>query len=190
MVRLIVILPVPYRQTRMGKLLYREPAYLLTTDFDTQVELLIQMYLDRWEIKVNHRDEKEILGVKQAQVRTPTSVERQPALVVAAYSVLLIAALMVHGPERTAAYDALPCWRRGARRASCLDMVTLLYNECVDNPKLLSTTGLHQDSEACCARQRHDARWRWQQLRSFGATQCPNSMRRLRRRVELTTPWL
>ena len=146
--RVIVMLPVPYRQTHTGKLLYREPAYLLTTDLETPVELLIQMYCDRWEIEVNHRDEKDVLGVGQAQVRTPPSVERQPALVVAAYSVLLIAALMVHGPERTAAYEALPRWRRRARRASCLDMVTLLRKECVEHPDVLRTIGLHLDSDA------------------------------------------
>jgi hypothetical protein len=146
--RVIVMLPVPYRQTHTGKLLYREPAYLLTTDLETPVELLIQMYCDRWEIEVNHRDEKDVLGVGQAQVRTPPSVERQPALVVAAYSVLLIAALMVHGPERTAAYEALPRWRRRARRASCLDMVTLLRKECVEQPDVLRTIGLHLDSDA------------------------------------------
>jgi len=29
---------------------------------------LIQYYFDRWQIEVNHRDEKSLLGVGQAQV--------------------------------------------------------------------------------------------------------------------------
>ena len=44
------------------------------------------MYFDRWQIEVNHRDEKDTLGVGQAQMWNPVSVPKQPALVVASYS--------------------------------------------------------------------------------------------------------
>ena len=66
----------------------------------------------------NHRDEKDILGVGQAQVRADKSVPRQPELVVAAY-----------GPGRTTDYVSLPKWRRRARRPSCQDLVNLLRQQ-------------------------------------------------------------
>ena len=61
----------------------------------------MQAYFDRWEIEVNHRDEKSILGVGQAQVWSKWSVARLPALRVASYSLLLLSALQAYGPHRT-----------------------------------------------------------------------------------------
>lgn len=34
------------------------------------------MYVDRWEIEVNHRDEKDLVGAGQAQERAPQSNAR------------------------------------------------------------------------------------------------------------------
>ena len=59
----------------------------------TSAKLLVQACFDRWQIEVNHRDEKDILGVGQAQVRSALSIPRHPALAVASYSMLLLAAL-------------------------------------------------------------------------------------------------
>lgn len=93
MLRLIVIAPTGYRLHAKGALLYRQPAYLLTDDLETPVEKLISAYLRHWQIEVNHREEKDAMGVANAQVRNPNSVPRQPAFVVAIYSILLLAAL-------------------------------------------------------------------------------------------------
>ena len=71
---------------------------------------------------------------------------RQPVLVVAAYSALLLAALQAFGPQRGAAYAPLPKWRRNARRPSCLDLIALLRNEAAQNPQLLSDLGFRLDS--------------------------------------------
>jgi hypothetical protein len=57
--RLIVLAPTPYRKRKSGRLYYRQPAYLLTTDLTTPASKLIQFYLDRWEIETNHREEKD-----------------------------------------------------------------------------------------------------------------------------------
>jgi len=46
---------------------------------------------------VNFRDQKTLLGVGQAQVRTKTSVESAPALTVAAYGMLLVAGQLAFG---------------------------------------------------------------------------------------------
>jgi hypothetical protein len=82
--RLLVVAPVPYRRTPHSRLSYRRSADLLTTDRSTPAIQRLQVYLDRWEIEVNHREEKTTLGVGQAQLWSRKSVARQPALVVAA----------------------------------------------------------------------------------------------------------
>lgn len=96
--RLIVIAPTGYRLHKRGRLLYRQPAFLLTTDLVSPAEFLIASYLERWQIEINHREEKSALGLGQAQVRHPRSVPRQPALVVAVYAMLLLAALRAYRP--------------------------------------------------------------------------------------------
>lgn len=135
--RLIAIAPTPYRKSKNKKLYYRDPAYLLTTDLRSPANQLLQIYCDRWQIEVNHREEKDTLGVGQAQLWNVTSVPKQPVLVVAAYSALLLASLLAFGPERGSAYAELPKWRRHARRPSCLDLITLLRKEMVQQPQLL-----------------------------------------------------
>jgi len=133
-VRLLVVAPVGYRTSKNGRKYYRQPAYLLTTDLTTSALVLLQAYFDRWGVEVNHRDEKDILGVGQAQVWNKHSVSKVPALLVAMYSWLLLAGLQCYGPTRTEAYAPLPKWRRGAKRPSCLDLVTLLRQQLAEKP--------------------------------------------------------
>ncbi len=138
-VRLLVIQPVGYRTSKNGRQYYRQPAYLLTSDLTTAAEVLLQDYFDRWGIEVNHRDEKEILGVGQAQVWNQKSVRKVPALMVAMYSWLLLAGLDSYGSKRTQDYEPLPKWRRKAKRPSCLDLVTLLRRQLAENPVTFAT---------------------------------------------------
>jgi DDE superfamily endonuclease len=140
--RLFVIAPTPYRKRKTGRWYYRQPAYLLCSELASSPRHLLQIYFDRWQIEVNHRDEKDTLGVGQAQLRNPNAVPRQPALVVAAYSALLLAALKVFGPLRGAAFAALPRWRRTAKRPSCLDLITLLRKQVNQHPELLQLFGI------------------------------------------------
>jgi hypothetical protein len=135
--RLFVIAPTPYRKRQAARWYYRDPAYLLCTDRTSSPRRLLQIYFDRWQIEVNHREEKDTLGVGQAQLWNPAGVPKQPALVVAAYSALMLAALKTYGPERGQAYAALPKWRRHAKRPSCLDLMTLLRKEATEHPELL-----------------------------------------------------
>jgi hypothetical protein len=134
--RLLVVAPIPYRRTKYSRLYYRRPAFLLTTDLITSARELLQVYLDRWEIEVNHREEKTTLGVGQAQLRRVKSIGRQPALVVASYSALLLASLEAYGPTRATAYRGLPKWRRPSARPSCQDLVTLLRQQWHERPAL------------------------------------------------------
>jgi len=54
------------------------------------------------------------------------SVCKVPALLVAMYNWMLLAGLGCYGPGRTQDYEPLPKWRRGSKRPSCLDLITLL----------------------------------------------------------------
>jgi hypothetical protein len=128
-VRLFVLAPNPYRKSKSRKLYYRDPAYLLTTDLQSSARPLLQIYFDRWQIEVNHREEKDTLGIGQAQLWNVDAVPKQPVLAVASYSALLLASLKAFGAERGEAYAKLPKWRRNARRPSCLDLITLLRKE-------------------------------------------------------------
>jgi len=91
---------LPIANAKSRKLYYRKPAFLLTTDLQDSVKQLLQIYFDRWQIEVNHRDEKDTLGVGQAQLWNVKAVPKQPVLTVAAYSALLLASLIAFGAER------------------------------------------------------------------------------------------
>ncbi len=140
--RLFAIASTPYRKRKSSKLYYRQPAYLLCTDRVHAAQRLLQIYFDRWQIEVNHREEKDTLGVGQAQLWNPNAVPKQPPLAVAAYSALLLAAIKTFGPERNSAYAPLPRWRKHATRPSCLALITLLRKEMDEQPHLLRPLGI------------------------------------------------
>ncbi len=129
--RLIIVMPTPYRPVGCRKLKYNEPAYLITTDLVSPVQELIQSYFDRWEIEVLHRELKTSVGLGQAQVWSDKSVPRLHPALVAAYAMLKLASLKAFGPTRTPDYHELPPWRskrdrEGTRRPSAHDILTRL----------------------------------------------------------------
>lgn len=118
------------QRTKKSKLLYRDPAYLLTTDLTSPVEILIQAYFDRWEIEVNHREEKSLFGVGDAQVWSKQAAPRVPQFQVAVYAMLLLASLVAYGAKRTDHYRLLPKWRKDEeRRPSITDILALMREE-------------------------------------------------------------
>jgi len=128
--RLIIIAPLHYRPSQGHRLLYRKAAYLLTSDLRTPAPVLLQTYINRWEIEVNFRDDKTLLGIGQAQVRNRSAVERVPAFVVAAYGALLLASLVAFGSQRTGDYLPLLSWRKDKpRRPSTEDLLARLRQE-------------------------------------------------------------
>ena len=149
--RLLVVRPTRYRKRLSGRYYYRRPAYLLTTVVHGTVRQLLQIYFDRWQIEVNHREEKDTLGVGQAQLRNITAVPKQPAFAVASYSALLLASLQAFGAERGKAYAALPKWRRRATRPSALDLVAQLRKETTQNPHLVAHLGLNPTDQGLIA---------------------------------------
>lgn len=123
-IQLVIIRPLAYRPSKGAALLYRNPAYLICTDPHLPLEKLLQAYLWRWEIELNFRDEKTVLGVGEAQVRTPSSVQSAPALAVAAYAYLLLAARVAYQ-----SFSALPRpkWQitKPTQRPSTQQMIAL-----------------------------------------------------------------
>ena len=134
--RLIIIAPLRYRAH--GHLLYRDPAYLLVTDPNADVVPVLQAYFYRWEIEVDQKDEKDLLGVGQAQVWSKPAVSRQPAFHVASYAMLLIAAIQCFGLNSTSCLPPLPRWRlrKPPLRLSAAQLLARLRTELesIDSP--------------------------------------------------------
>ncbi|HVV72709.1 MAG TPA: transposase [Verrucomicrobiae bacterium] len=129
--RLVVVEPVPYRNSKKSKLERREPAFLICTHPELALAELLQIYLWRWDIEVNFRDEKTILGVGQAQVRTEASNQNAPALAVAAYALLLLAAVQVYGAQGRPETITNPQWyqRKPQQRATTNELINQLRYE-------------------------------------------------------------
>lgn len=89
---IVIVKPLAYRPRKGARLLYRQPAYLICSDTQLPLEQLLQAYLWRWEIELNFRDEKTIMGTGDAQVRTVAAVQSVPAFIVASYAFMLLAA--------------------------------------------------------------------------------------------------
>jgi hypothetical protein len=76
-------------------------------------------------------------------VWSPKSVARQPALVVAAYSALLLASLEAYGATRNEVCRLLPKWRRKSQRPFCLDLVSLLRQPWHERPQTVAALEAH-----------------------------------------------
>lgn len=130
-VQVMVIKPLGYRLKKGGKLLYRKPAFLICTDPKMSREAFLQDFLWRWDIEVNFRDEKTILGVGQAQVRTKSSNQNAPALGVSAYALLLLASVKAYGktgcPDRL--QEAKWYRRKDSERPSTRELINQLRRE-------------------------------------------------------------
>jgi hypothetical protein len=99
---------------------------LIGTDPALSIQSLLQSYLWRWDIEVNFRDQKTLLGIGQAQVRNPHSVQSQPAVAIAAYGLLLLAAAQanLHALSQ-------PKWRPDSepKRLPTASLINLLRHE-------------------------------------------------------------
>lgn len=147
--RLRVIEPVPYRNSKKSKLERREPAHLICTDPDLPLQELLQAYLWRWDIEVNFRDEKTLLGVGQAQVRSETSNQNAPALAVAAYAMLLLASVKTYGAEGKPDTFQSPSWyrRKPKQRATTNELINQLRYELWAHSLRTNFTGFSQKND-------------------------------------------
>ena len=135
--RLIIIAPLRYRKSKNSRLLYRDPAYLLVVgDQQLSDHELLQSYFLRWDIEVNHHDEKSLLGLGDAQLRSEKSVKRNPQFTVLVYSLLLLASILAYGPYRTDDYLPPPKWykrkTKNDKRPSTLDIIAQFRREIIN----------------------------------------------------------
>lgn len=148
--RLVVVEPVPYRASQKSKLQRREPAYLICTDPELPLQELLQVYLWRWDIEVNFRDEKTLLGVGQAQVRSESSNQNAPALAVASYAMLLLASVKTYGAEGKPDTFQSPLWyqRKPEKRATTNELINQLRWELWSNTLKTNFAGFSHTTDA------------------------------------------
>jgi hypothetical protein len=129
--QLIIIRPLRYRLSKHSKLIYKAPAYLICTDNELDIEKLLQAYLWRWEIEVNFRDEKTLLGAGKAQVRNEQSVANIPAFIAVIYSFLLIAAHKTYRKHDRSKLIPRPKWypAQHEQRLSTGEIINLLRTQ-------------------------------------------------------------
>jgi len=129
--QLIVIAPLRYKRKKDGSWSYTKPTYIICTDPSIPVDQLIQAYLWRWDIEVNFRDEKQLFGAAHPQVRRPESVSAAPAVCVATYAGLLLAAIRVYGFSIVPTNIRAPKWYplKKRRRTTTSDLLIQLQHE-------------------------------------------------------------
>src|SRR5271157_287635 len=129
--QVMIIAPLRYRLSQGSPLLYRDPAYLICTDSGLPVSELLQAYLWRWDIETNFKDEKTILGTGEAQVRNPASVKAVPQMMVASYSLLLLAGVKLWGVKGVPNLGLTPKWQDPGKksRVSTNDLIKQLRSE-------------------------------------------------------------
>jgi hypothetical protein len=135
--RLIVVRPTPYRKTKKGRLYYRQAAYLLTTDLESEARELLQIYFDRWQVEVAHKEMKQTGGVGQAQLRAEKAVARQPVFSVATYSAVHLAGLKLYGAHRPDEFEPVPKYQREKARVSYQELIRKIRCEVVENQQWL-----------------------------------------------------
>ena len=88
---LLIVRPVAYRLRQGARLSYRNPAYLICSDRTLSPQRILQAYLWCWEIELNFRNEKNLLGFGQPQIRSDPAVRTTATFFVFAYALLLLA---------------------------------------------------------------------------------------------------
>ena len=132
--QLLVIAPVGYLRTATGKILYRQPAFLICTDPYLTAEEILRDYLQRCDIEVNFRDQKSLLGLGQAQVRTEASNQHVPAFAVVAYRVLMPAAARLAKQHPDFIDIPRPAWQKAHPiRHTTNQLINYLRCECFAN---------------------------------------------------------
>ena len=132
-VHLIVIDPFGYRLSKHGRLNYRQPVYLICTDPRMSIVDTLKTFLKRWDIEVNFRDEKTVIGAGQAQVRNAESVKAVPQLSILSYATLLMAGINAYGIGGKPSTVLPPKWYQKQHyektRASTADLIAELRYE-------------------------------------------------------------
>ncbi len=132
-VQIVVIAPLRYRKRQHGPWSYTQPAYLVCSQSDLPVVELIQAYFWRWGIEVNFKEEKQIFGTGQAQVRTTPSVATAPAVAIASYAAILLAGLRAYGFHAHPPAHSPPKWypSKSRPRVTCSALLAQVRQDLV-----------------------------------------------------------
>ncbi len=132
-VQIVVIAALRYRKRKNGPWKYTQPACLVCTDADLPVEELIQSYFWRWGIEVNFKEEKQLFGAGQAQLRSVQSVSSAPAVCIATYAALLLAVIRAYGFHSRPPSVEPPKWyvRKNTARVTASDLIKQMHQEMV-----------------------------------------------------------
>lgn len=115
------------RPVRRG---YNRPAYLITSDLNAPAAMLVQAYLDRWQIEVLHREMKTDVGIGQTQVRNALANERTHSLQALTYATLTLAAYRAYGGQWSRMCPTFPSWRkRPPMRLSPTHLLAIFRND-------------------------------------------------------------
>jgi len=142
---LIVLKKTPY-YPRKGHMSYRDAAYLLCEESQIEAVELIQAYHDHIGIELNFKEEKQVIGVGEAQVRNENSVKRQPAFSVAVYSSLLLVGIVAYREKLIPHVFPLSSWRKDVRRPSIRMLIKQLKKELLAKPNLIHQLNLSSES--------------------------------------------
>lgn len=129
--QVVVIAPLRFKKRKNGPWRYTKPAYLVCTDACIPVQDLIQAYFWRWGIEVNFKEEKQLFGAGQAQVRSAPSVSSAPAVCIATYAALLLAGLRTYGFHSKPPSVRPPKWykQKNNMRVTSSDLIKQLHQE-------------------------------------------------------------
>lgn len=130
-VQVIVMAPLRYKKRKDGPWKYTQPAYLVCTNADMPVAELIQSYFWRWGIEVNFKEEKQLFGAGQTQVRNESSASSAPAVCIATYAALLLAGIRAYGFHSRPPSVEPPKWyaSKNTARVSSSDLIQQLHQE-------------------------------------------------------------
>jgi len=130
-VKVVTVAPMRYKKRKNGSWRYTKPAYLICTDAHMPVGQLIQAYFWRWGIEVNFKEEKQLFGAGQAQVRNTSSVSSAPAVCIATYAALLLAGIRAYGFHCKPPSVSPPKWykRKLHSRVTSSDLIKQLHQE-------------------------------------------------------------
>ena len=130
-VQVVVTAPLRYKKRKNGPWQYTKAAYLVCSDAEMPVDELIQSYFWRWGIEVNFKEEKQLFGAGQTQVRNASSVSAAPAVCIATYAALLLAGIRAYGFHSKPPSVEPPKWyaRKLNTRVTASDLIKQLHQE-------------------------------------------------------------
>ena len=114
-IRLIVVAPVYFVKGKAQG--HREPLFLVTTDTESSVADLLKYYIWRWEIELNFKDEKSVLGISDPQNWKPEALERRTPLLALTYSIFMLASRRHFGEGNPLTIQ--PAWRKNKKSRRC-----------------------------------------------------------------------